>query len=97
MIISNTVLTAEQFAQYYSGKAYFQCGTFEETRKCLASDGIYIARGYRFTELDRLKPDGKYVIVSFCREDDFTRYEYYIMYVQKKYLKRFLHNMQTAT
>lgn len=97
MIITDKILTANQFAEYYSGKYYTPCDTFEETRNCLANDAkIYIGEGFRFTELtdtDITVPGKAFVVVSFSSKDDYTKYEYRIMRIQKRYLFRFMKNM----
>lgn len=94
MIISDQILNANRFAEYYSGKYFSNCDTFDETRDRLASAGIYIKRGYKLSELrDTLSPDKSYVIVSFSTEEDYTQHEYLAMFIQKKYLNRFIRNM----
>lgn len=93
MIITDKILFANEFAEYYSGKYFTRCYTFNETRNCLASACIYIKRGYPFSKIDKLDNDSAYVVVQFSTEEDYAQYEYIIMRVQKKYLKRFLRNM----
>lgn len=93
MIISDNILYANQFAEYYSGKCFMSCDTFEEVRKCLASEHIYIKRGCPFSQIDSLDTESAYAVVQFSTESDYTQYEYLIMRIQKKYLKRFLRNM----
>ena len=95
MIVTDKILYANEFAEYYSGKCFLHCDTFEETRKCLASAGIYIKKGYPFSQIDKLSNDLTYVVVQFSIENDYTQYEYIIMRIQKKHLKRFLRNMSS--
>lgn len=94
MIVTNDILYANQFVEYYTGKYFTRCDTFEEARKCLASECIYIKKGYTFDQIDKLKKDSAYVVVQFSTEDDYTEHEYIIMFIQKKYRDRFLRNMK---
>ena len=94
MIVTNDILYANQFVEYYTGKYFTKCDTFEEARKCLASECIYIKKGYTFDQIDKLKNDSAYVVVQFSTEDDYTEHEYIIMFIQKKYRDRFLRNMK---
>lgn len=94
MIVTNDILYANQFVEYYTGKYFTNCDTFEEARKCLASECIYIKKGYTFDQIDKLKNDSAYVVVQFSTEDNYTEHEYIIMFIQKKYRNRFLHNME---
>lgn len=94
MIVTNDILFARQFVEYYTGKYFMDCDTFEEAKKCLASECIYIKKGYTFDQIDELKNDSAYVVVQFSTEDDYTEHEYIIMFIQKKYRNRFLHNMK---
>ncbi len=93
MIVTDKMLYANEFAEYYSGKCFLHCDTFEETRKCLAYEGIYIKKGYLFSQIDKLDSNLSYAVVQFSSEEDYTQYEYIIMRIQKKYLKRFMRNM----
>lgn len=95
MIITNEILTASQFAEYYSGEYPLRCDTFDEVRDYLGRGyGIYIKRGLTFTEIDKLDPDKKYVIVEFSLEENYTEHEYLIMFMQKRYEKRFMKNFK---
>ena len=94
MIVTNDILYANQFVEFYTGKYITKCDTFEEARKCLVSECIYIKKGYTFDQIDKLKNDSAYVVVQFSTEDDYTEHEYIIMFIQKKYRDRFLRNMK---
>lgn len=96
MIICDTVLNARQFAEYYSNKYFTNCDTFEEVRKCLASECIYIGSGYNLKNIRKMEPSKCYVIVEFSTEENYTEHEYRFMLVQKKYQNRFTRNMKEA-
>ena len=87
--ICDEILNASTYTMAYTEKYFFDCSTYKECRNCLESEHIYISKGYRLTESDKV-PDMNCVIVEFSREDNRLLSEYRIMTVQKKYLKRFL-------
>ena len=96
-IISDSVINARQFAEYYSGKYFTNCDTFDETKRCLASESIFIGEGVRLTDIfnPKYEGDNAYVVVEFSTEDDYTQHEIRAMRIQKKYLSRFLRNMNS--
>lgn len=95
-IISNDIIPARLFAQYYSNLYFMRCDTYNETWRCLASQHIYIGQGVPLTQINTL-PDGvPCVIVEFSTERNYTEHEYRIIRIQKKYLKRFMKNMQES-
>lgn len=91
-IISNQVLDAAQFAECYTGLYFLRCDTYKETYNCLSSENIYIGKGYDFKQANNI-PDCPCVIVRFCLEDNYLVSEYKIMRIQKRYLNRFLKNL----
>lgn len=93
MIITDKILYANEFVEYYTGKCFMDCDTFNEARDRLASECIYIKKGYPFSQIDKLDNNLAYAVVQFSTENDYTEHEYVIMRIQKKYLKRFLRNM----
>ena len=96
-IITNDVLSSHQFAEYYTGLYFTHCHTFNETKQCLSSQQIYISDGYLLSDIPKaimeLPVDTPTVIVQFSTENNFTEYEYRLMRIQKKYLSRFIKNM----
>lgn len=98
-IITDKILNSRQFAEYYTGLYFMQCDTFQEVKSCIASSYIFISDGYNLSDipkaLSELPEDAATVIVQFSSEEDYTRHEYRLMRIQKKYLKRFLKNMKT--
>lgn len=96
--VSDKLLFANEFVEYYTGLYFFHCDTLKEAKNCLSSENIWIGDGYELTEIDGIKlSDGYFVLVEFSTDDGFTRHEIRIMRVQKKYLKRFLKNMEICT
>ena len=97
-IISDEIITASQFAEYYSGKFFFNCDTYKEVKRALFCEGIYISDGINLTEipevLSKAPKDSYFVIVQFSTEYDYTKYEYKLMRIQKRYIKRFLKAME---
>lgn len=97
-IITDKILYGSQFAECYSGLYFFNCDTFNEVRAKLASQHIYISDGWSLTEiptaLQQLPDDAYCVIVQFSTDRDYTEHEYRLMRIQKKYIKRFIKNMQ---
>lgn len=94
MIISDKIIYASQFAEYYTGKYFTRCDTFDEVQKILSQNCIYIKRGVPLTKIHELDKDKPYIIVQFSLEENYTKYEYVVMFVQKKYLSRFMKNMK---
>ncbi len=94
MIICDKILNSRQFAEYYSNTYFTNCDTFDEVKKCLASECIYIGDGYHFRNISNLDPAKCYVIVEFSSEEDYTEHEYRAMLIQKKYQNRFIRNMK---
>lgn len=97
MIISNNMLHASQFVEYYCGLYFTQCDTFNEAREHLRRQCIYIGDGLKLTEIDKIDKNAMYVLVEFSLEDDYTQHEYRIMRIQKKYVSRFMKNMREDT
>ena len=97
-IISDEIITASQFAEYYSDKFFFNCDTFTEVKRALFCEGIYIGDGIDLTEipevLSKAPKDSYFVIVQFSKEENYTEHEYRLMRVQKRYIKRFLKAME---
>ena len=97
-IISDEIITASQFAEYYSDKFFFNCDTYKEVKRALFCEGIYISYGINLTEipevLSKAPKDSYFVIVQFSTEYDYTKYEYKLMRIQKRYIKRFLKAME---
>ena len=95
-IIYDKIISSSTFAECYTGKYFTNTSTFEEVKQRLASCCIYIGNGYKLSEIDKIKNnEGDYVIVSFSEENDYTKYEYRVMYIQKKYRKRFKNHLKT--
>ena len=97
-IISNKIITASQFAEYYSGKFFFNCDTYKEVKRALFCERIYISDGIDLTEipevLSKAPKDSYFVIVQFSTKYDYTEHEYKLMRIQKRYIKRFLKAME---
>ena len=97
-IISDSILYGSQFAEYYTGKYFFKCDTFEEVKNAIASEHIYIGDGEKLSNiprtLNKAPKDAAYVIVQFAKEEDYTQHEYRLIRIQTKYLKRFTIAMQ---
>ena len=93
-VISDNVLFGSQFVEYYSGKYIFNCDTFEECKKALAAEHIYISDGIKRTELDKMPEDAACVLVQFSLERNYTEHEYRMMRIQKKYLNRFTRRLK---
>lgn len=92
--VSNKLLTAKQFVEYYTGLYFPYCDTLKEAKNCLSSENIWIGDGCKLTEIDKIKlSNGNFALVEFSTNDNYARYEIRIMRVQKRYLKRFLRNM----
>ena len=92
MIICNNMLYGSTYAEAYSGKYFFQCDTYDEVKKCLMSQSIYISKGKKMSELTPADIEAKdkfYVLVEFSREENYTEHDLLFMTVQKKYMKRF--------
>lgn len=94
-ILSDNLLSARQYAEYYSGLYFSHCDTLEETKNCLASENIWISDGLKLSELTQLEhlDNAYFVLVEFSLPDDYTQHEIRLMRVQKRYLSRFLRNM----
>lgn len=96
-IISDNILYSSQFVEYYTGKYFFRCATFNEVKQCLASEFIFVNKGFKLTEMQnmfgKVPDDTPCVIVQFSKEENYTEYEYRIMRIQKRYIKRFLKRM----
>ena len=101
-IISDKILYSSQFAEYYTGNYFFRCSTFNEVKQCLASERIFISKGFDFkltemqTAFKKMPEDAPCVIVQFSTEEDYTEYEYRLMRIQKKYIKKFMERMYEA-
>lgn len=97
-IISDSILYGSQFAEYYTGKYFFKCNTFEEVKNAIASEHIYISDGEKLSNmpqmLSKAPEDAAYVIVQFAKEEDYTQHKYRLMRIQKKYIERFTKAMQ---
>ena len=91
--ITDEVLYGSKFVEAYTSFYYFQTSTYEECRRACASSCIYISKGYKLTEIDKIPETANCVLVQFSKEEDYTEPDYRIMTVQKKYLKRFLKNL----
>ena len=98
-ILSDNLLSASQYAEYYSGLYFFRCDTLEETKNCLASEKIWISDGLKLSDLTQLEhlDNAYFVLVEFSLPDDYTHHEIRLMRVQKRYLSRFLRNMANDT
>lgn len=95
--VSDKLLFANQFVEYYTGLYFLHCDTLKEAKNCLSSENIWIGDGCKLTEIDKIKlSDGNFALVEFSTDDDFTHHEIRIMRIQKKYLKRFLKNMEIS-
>lgn len=96
-IISDKILYGNHFVGYYTGKYFFRCDTLNEVKQCLVSEGIFISDGFKLTEIqeafEKMEEDTPCVIVQFSTEENYTEYEYRLMRIQKKYIKRFIKNM----
>lgn len=95
-VLSDKVLTARQFAEYYSNMYFTRCDTYEEARRCLASQHIYIGEGVHLTQINTLPVNVPCVIVQFSTERNYTEHEYRVIRIQKKYLNRFLKNLKES-
>jgi hypothetical protein len=93
--ITDEVLYGSKYVEAYTGLYYYQpeVSTCEECRRACASSSIYISKGYKLTEIDKIPETANCVLVQFSKEEDYTEPDYRIMTVQKKYLKRFLKNL----
>lgn len=94
MIISDKIIYASQFAEYYTGKYFTGCDTFDEVQNILSHEHIYIKKGVPLSKIHELDKDKPYIIVQFSLEEDYTKYEYVVMFIQKKYLSRFMKNIK---
>lgn len=100
-IISDNILYASQFVQYYTGKFYFNCDTLNEVKNIMAFENIYISDGVELSNIPKTlikaPEDASFVIVQFATREDYTKQEYRLMRIQKKYVRRFVKNMEEDT
>ena len=92
-IISDKVIDAPTLAFCYTGLYFTRSNTFRETWRCLCQYHIPLGDGLPLTKIGQADPDGYYVIVQFSTEQNYTEYEYRLIRIQKKYLSRFLKNL----
>ena len=97
-IISDDILYASQFVQYYTGKFYFNCDTLQEVKNIMAFENIYISDGVELSDIPKTlikaPEDASFVIVQFAIRENYTKQEYRLMRIQKKYVRRFVKNME---
>ena len=97
-IISDEILYASQFVEYYTGKYFFNCDTLQEVKTIMAFENIYISDGEKLNKipeiLNKAPEDAFFVIVQFSKEENYTEHEYRLMRVQKRYIKRFIKAMK---
>ena len=92
--ITDDVLYGRTYVNAYTGKYFVGAvDTYEECRQACASECIYISKGYKLSEISKIPETANCVLVQFSKETNYTEYEYKIMTVQKKYLRRFLKNL----
>lgn len=96
-IISDEILSASQFVEYYTGKFFFNCDTLQEVKTIMAFENIYISDGKKLNKIPETfnkAPDAFFVIVQFSKQENYTEHEYRLMRIQKRYIKRFLKAMK---
>ena len=91
--ITDDVIYASTYVEAYTGKYFFNVSTYKECQAACASEGIYISKGYRLSEIDKVPTDMNCILVQFSKESDYTEHDYLIMTIQKKYLSRFKKNL----
>ena len=92
--ISDIPLYPNQYAEAYTSMYFTRCDTYKECQRCCASYNIYISKGYHLSEIDKIPENANCVLVNFSTEEDYTKYDWRIMTVQKKYLERFKKNLK---
>lgn len=106
-IISDDILYASQFVQYYTGKSLlnynisnglFNYNTLNGTINLMAFEGIDIGEGVKLSNiskiLNKVPEDAYFVMVQFLKQENSTEHEYRLMRIQKRYIKRFMKNMK---
>lgn len=93
--ICDNAIYPSEFVECYTGKYYTYCDTFSETEKYLSLSNIRIDNSWRLSEIDKIPNDTACVLVEFSSENNYTIHELRIMPIQKRYLKRFITNLQT--
>lgn len=91
-VITNQVLPARTFVEYYCGKYFCFLDTFKEMKQALISERIFPSE-WSLVDTDKIPKDAYVVLVQFSTEKDYTQYEYRWMRVLKKDLKNFQRNM----
>ncbi len=91
--ITDNPLYPSQYAEAYTGMYFTRCDTYAECQRACASYHIYISKGYHLTDMDKIPENANCVLVNFSTEEDYTKYDWRIMTIQKKYLSRFKKNL----
>lgn len=94
--ITNNILSAQQFAECYTGRWFTNCHTYAQMKNCLSSLNIWIGKPLTLASLtaETLADNNSYALVEFLPEDTSKPCYYGVMRIQKKYLKRFKDNLQ---
>ena len=92
-VVTNEVLTARTFVEYYCGKYFYHLDTFKEMKQALISERIFPSE-WSLVDTDKIPKDAYVVLVQFSKEKDYTEYEYRWMRVLKKDLKKFRERME---
>lgn len=93
-MLSDRVLSARQFVEYATDSYYLRCDTLRELCSCFWSGtGTPVSKFWKLTDINKVPKDAYCAIVTVSKEDDYTDYENYIVRLQKKFVYRFIENM----